>query len=73
MRDHFNLDQAALRQLRNLYAGPGRFVIAEEIGINPVHRGKIRHVFQKNRRLDDVFLMKSGFFQNRMDILQRLS
>ena len=70
--DCLDLHQAALRQRRNLHAGPCGLVVAEESRIDPVDRCKITHVPDENRGFHHVRPFISRFRQDRADILQCL-
>lgn len=70
--DGFDLDQAALRQRRNLYAAArGQGIGSEVLRVNGVDRGEIVHIGKEDERLGDVSHAQAGFRKDRLDIFER--
>ena len=71
--NHLNLYQCALRQRLDCNGGTCRIWFRKELGIDCIHVGKVVHVGQEHRCLDDTAQRQSCFFQYGLDVGERLA
>ena len=61
LRDDFDFNQRVLGQPGDFHTGTGGLMFAEESRVNLVDGSEIIHILDKNRRLDHIGLVISGF------------